>query len=47
MDGGSYPAGFLSLDAARPWLLYWSLNSLCLLGEEMISYKDMYFGSIT
>ena len=30
------PAGFVSLDSSRPWLCYWILHSLYLLGEEPI-----------
>ena len=28
----SLPAGFAALDAAQPWLAYWSLHALDLLG---------------
>ena len=30
----SLPGGFASLDASRPWLCYWMLHSLALLGQE-------------
>lgn len=26
------PSGYVSLDASRPWLLFWTLHSLELLG---------------
>lgn len=30
-----FPAPFVGLDASRPWLVYWSLLSLHLLGEDV------------
>jgi len=29
------PQGYTSLDASRPWLLYWVLHSFALLGGEL------------
>lgn len=29
------PAGYVALDASRPWLLYWTLHSLALLDGEL------------
>ncbi|EGD76967.1 farnesyltransferase [Salpingoeca rosetta] len=29
---GTLPSGFETLDASRPWLVYWSLNALVILG---------------
>jgi protein farnesyltransferase subunit beta len=29
------PAGFVALDASRPWLLYWTLHSLALFDGEL------------
>ncbi|KAL9061287.1 MAG: hypothetical protein Q9162_000161 [Coniocarpon cinnabarinum] len=34
------PAGFSSLDASRPWLLYWSMTALALLGENLAAYRE-------
>lgn len=35
-DGlGELPASFVGLDASRPWLFYWSLLSLYLLGQNL------------
>lgn len=28
-------SGYESLDASRPWLCYWNVNGLALLGEEL------------
>ena len=37
---GELPPAFVAYDAARPWLLYWTLTGLCLLGEEVDQYKS-------
>lgn len=36
---GRHPAPFVAADASRPWFLYWSLNGLSLLGEDVSSYR--------
>ena len=33
------PASFVSLDASRPWMVYWSLMGLYLLGEDVTQYR--------
>jgi protein farnesyltransferase subunit beta len=33
--GDGLPEGFGTLDASRPWLLYWILHSLDLLGQSL------------
>ena len=37
---GKLPAGFVGADASRPWLLYWALTGLYLLGEDIAQYRD-------
>ncbi|EJT80049.1 farnesyltransferase subunit beta [Gaeumannomyces tritici R3-111a-1] len=38
---GRLPAPFVAADASRPWFLYWSLNALALLGEDVSgAYAD-------
>jgi hypothetical protein len=37
---GSLPAGAVFADASRPWLLYWSLMGLSVLGEDISQYKE-------
>eukprot|EP00193_Tetraselmis_chui_P004692 CAMPEP_0177767152 /NCGR_PEP_ID=MMETSP0491_2-20121128/8925_1 /TAXON_ID=63592 /ORGANISM="Tetraselmis chuii, Strain PLY429" /LENGTH=522 /DNA_ID=CAMNT_0019283653 /DNA_START=265 /DNA_END=1833 /DNA_ORIENTATION=- len=32
---GQLPRGFVSLDASRPWILYWALHGLALLGAPL------------
>ena len=34
------PSGFASLDASRPWIFYWSLLALHLLGEDLTRYRE-------
>ena len=36
------PAGFVGFDAARPWLVYWTLTGLCVLGESVDQYRSRY-----
>lgn len=36
---GGFPAPFVAADASRPWFLFWSLNGLSLLGEDVSSYR--------
>ena len=37
---GKLPRGFVGADASRPWLLYWALTGLYLLGEDISHYRD-------
>lgn len=37
---GNYPAGFAMMDASRPWLVYWSLQGLTALGEDISQYRE-------
>lgn len=37
---GEFPAGFVGLDASRPWMLYWALTGLSLLGEDVSPYRE-------
>lgn len=30
-----YPSGFVAMDASRPWMVYWALTGLTLLGEDV------------
>lgn len=34
-----FPASFVSLDASRPWMVYWGLMGLYLLGEDVTQYR--------
>ena len=35
-----YPEAFVAIDASRPWLVYWGLTGLYLLGEDVTRYRD-------
>jgi protein farnesyltransferase subunit beta len=37
---GGLPSGFAALDASRPWMIYWALTGLYLLGEDVSPYRD-------
>lgn len=37
---GDYSSAYLAYDASRPWLVYWALLGLSLLGEDVTSYRD-------
>jgi hypothetical protein len=34
------PSGFVAVDASRPWMLYWALVGLHLLGEDISPYRE-------
>ena len=36
------PPEFTAYDAARPWIIYWSLTGLCLLGQDVSHYRPRY-----
>ncbi|KAI1845992.1 hypothetical protein JX265_000918 [Neoarthrinium moseri] len=37
---GQLPAPFVAADASRPWSLYWALNGMSLLGEDVSQYRE-------
>lgn len=34
------PGAFKAADASRPWIFYWCLNALSLLGEDVAPYRE-------
>jgi protein farnesyltransferase subunit beta len=46
-DLEDHPPGFVVLDASRPWMLYWALAGLTLLGEDLTSYRNRYGDQIS
>ena len=34
-----HPAGFVAIDASRPWMVYWALMGLYMLGEDVEKYR--------
>ncbi|KAL8669961.1 MAG: hypothetical protein Q9168_005473 [Polycauliona sp. 1 TL-2023] len=41
------PAGAVGLDASRPWMVYWALTALNILGEDVTPYRERYLGRNT
>ena len=39
---GPLPSYMVMLDASRPWIVYWCLNGLALLGVDVAQYRDRY-----
>ena len=37
---GEYPGRYAGYDASRPWLVYWSLTGLALLGDDISEYRE-------
>lgn len=35
-----YPAGFVAMDASRPWMVYWALAGLTLLEEDPTRFRE-------
>ncbi|KAH1493183.1 hypothetical protein LV164_000084 [Aspergillus fumigatus] len=42
-----YPASFVALDASRPWMVYWALAGLCLLGEDVTRFRERVISTFT
>ena len=36
---GNFPAAYVGVDASRPWIMYWGLMGLYLLGEDVTKYR--------
>lgn len=34
-----YPAGYVGYDASRPWIMYWGLMGLYLLGKDPTTHR--------
>ncbi|KAF2753885.1 terpenoid cyclases/Protein prenyltransferase [Pseudovirgaria hyperparasitica] len=41
-----YPAGFVAVDASRPWIYYWSLSGLAMLGENLDKYRQRLISNL-
>ncbi len=39
---GDFPAAYVGIDASRPWIMYWGLMGLYLLGEDVTRYRSRY-----
>lgn len=43
---GRLPGQFMAADASRPWIFYWSLGGLALLGEDVAGYREALAGTV-
>ncbi|KAJ5438429.1 uncharacterized protein N7458_009427 [Penicillium daleae] len=41
-----YPEGFVAMDASRPWMVYWALAGLTLLGEDPTRFRERVLGTL-
>lgn len=39
---GDYPGRFAMMDASRPWIVYWGLQSMTALGLDIHPYQKRY-----
>src|SRR6202012_1829712 len=37
-----FPQAFVGLDASRPWLVYWGLTALSVLGVDVTEHRGRY-----
>lgn len=37
-----FPAPFVGIDASRPWMVYWGLLSLYILGDDISLFRSRY-----
>lgn len=35
-----YPENFVGIDSSRPWMVYWALAGLSLLGEDVTKFRE-------
>ncbi|KAL4952057.1 terpenoid cyclases/protein prenyltransferase alpha-alpha toroid [Aspergillus filifer] len=41
-----YPAGFVAMDASRPWMVMWGLAALSLFGEDLSRHRERAVSTI-
>ncbi|KZF19217.1 hypothetical protein L228DRAFT_271467 [Xylona heveae TC161] len=44
---GRLPSGFVAADASRPWMVYWALTCLYLLGQDLAQYREEVIATLT
>ncbi|KAL4803680.1 terpenoid cyclases/protein prenyltransferase alpha-alpha toroid [Aspergillus unguis] len=42
-----YPGGFVAMDASRPWMIYWALAALSLVGEDVTRHRERTISTFT
>ncbi|KAI1004342.1 Protein farnesyltransferase subunit beta [Podosphaera aphanis] len=40
------PAQYVVADASRPWIFYWALNGLAMMGEDVSQYRESLISTI-
>ncbi len=43
---GTYPSNFAAIDASRPWIMYWALTGLSIMGADISEYAERYSSSV-
>ncbi|OAX78820.1 hypothetical protein ACJ72_06869 [Emergomyces africanus] len=43
----SYPERFVGLDSSRPWMVYWALTGLHLMGEDVTKFRERVIATTT
>lgn len=43
---GELPGAFKAMDPGRPWIFYWCLAALTLLGEDVVSYRERLIATV-
>ncbi|CAG8046150.1 unnamed protein product [Penicillium salamii] len=41
-----YPSGFVAMDASRPWMVYWGLAGLAMLGEDTSRFRERVIATL-
>jgi len=42
-----YPVHFVGIDSSRPWMVYWALAGLSLLGKDVTTYRQRVISTFT
>lgn len=37
---GEFPEEFVGIDSSRPWMVYWAIMALWVLGEDVSAYEE-------
>lgn len=40
------PAGYVAMDASRPWMFYWVLSGLAAMGEDPSQYRERLISTV-
>ncbi|KAL2002027.1 hypothetical protein VTN02DRAFT_780 [Thermoascus thermophilus] len=42
-----YPSNFVGIDSSRPWMVYWALAGLSMLGEDVSKFRERVISTFT